>query len=286
VSTSAEGSAGSTSSDPLRVVETWDHPAAAGLRTASSERTAGPAGRVFPWASVTKVLTSVAVWVAVEEGTVAWEDPVGPPGSTLAHLLAHASGLSPDGGSVLSAPGRRRIYSNGGFELAADHLAAASGMSFPAYLRQAVLEPLGMAATLLAGSPASGARGPVDDLLRLAGELMRPRLISRVTLDRATSVAFPGLAGVLPGFGRQENNDWGLGVEIRDSKAPHWTGAANSPRTFGHFGQAGGFVWVDPDAGTALACLSDRPFGEWAKEAWPQLSDAVLTATRRRPPPP
>jgi CubicO group peptidase (beta-lactamase class C family) len=267
-------------------VEAWGHPAAAGLRTASSERTAGPAGRVFSWASVTKVLTAVAVWVAIEEGTVAWEDPVGPPGSTLAHLLAHASGLSPDGSSVLSAPGRRRIYSNGGFDLAAAHVAGAAGMSFPTYLREAVLEPLGMVATVLAGSPASGARGPLGDLLRLGGELMRPRLVSEVTLARATSVAFPGLAGVLPGFGHQENNDWGLGVEIRDSKAPHWTGTANSPRTFGHFGQAGGFVWVDPEAGTALACLSDRPFGEWAKEAWPQLSDAVLAATRRRRPPP
>ena len=47
----------------------------------------------FPLASVTKPLSAAALWLAVEEGTVNWDDHVGPPGSTLAHLLAHASGL-------------------------------------------------------------------------------------------------------------------------------------------------------------------------------------------------
>ena len=66
----------------------------------------GPTGRRFPWASVTKVLTALAVWVAVEEGTVAWDDPAGPLGATMvAHLLAHASGLAPDGDTVLAPPG-------------------------------------------------------------------------------------------------------------------------------------------------------------------------------------
>ena len=87
---------------------------------------------------------------------------------------------------------------------------------------------------------------------------------------------FPGLVGVLPGFGRQEPNDWGLGLELRDAKSPHWTGAHNSPRTFGHFGRSGTFLWVDPDADLALACLTDLAFGDWAAEAWPRLSDAVL----------
>ena len=81
--------------------------------------TTGPDQARLPWASVTKVLTALAVWVAVEEGTVDWDDPVGPPGSTLAHLLAHASGLAPDRDTVLAPPGTRRIYSNRGFELAA-----------------------------------------------------------------------------------------------------------------------------------------------------------------------
>jgi CubicO group peptidase (beta-lactamase class C family) len=91
-------------------------------------------------------------------------------------------------------------------------------------------------------------------------------------------VQFPGLAGVLPDFGRFDPNDWGLGFELRDAKSPHWTGARNSPRTFGHFGGSGTFLWVDPDASVALGVLTNLDFGEWAKEAWPRLSDAVLVS--------
>ena len=133
-----------------------------------------------------------------------------------------------------------------------------------------------MAATELDGSPASGAIGPLVDLLSLGRELLAPTLIAAATMAEATSVAFPHLAGVLPGFGRQDPNDWGLGLELRDHKRPHWTGPANSPRTFGHFGQSGAFLWVDPAAGLACASLADRDFGPWAAEAWPRLSDAVL----------
>jgi CubicO group peptidase (beta-lactamase class C family) len=95
-------------------------------------------------------------------------------------------------------------------------------------------------------------------------------------LDEARAVQFPGLVGVVPGFGRQEPNDWGLGLEIRGSKSPHWTGSRNSPATYGHFGQAGTMLWVDPGAELGLVALADRDFGPWAAQAWPELSDAVL----------
>jgi CubicO group peptidase (beta-lactamase class C family) len=81
---------------------------------------------------------------------------------------------------------------------------------------------------------------------------------------------------VLPGLGRMEPNDWGLTFELRDAKSPHWTGSRNSERTFGHFGASGTFLWVDPDAGLACAVLTERRFGDWAKEAWPVFSDEVL----------
>ncbi len=90
---------------------------------------------------------------------------------------------------------------------------------------------------------------------------------------------FAGLAGVLPGFGHFDPCDWGLGPEIRDAKQPHWTGAANAPATFGHFGRSGSFLWIDPDAGIACAGLCNRPFGPWAARAWPALADAVLAET-------
>ncbi len=243
----------------------------------------GPVEEVFDWASVTKLLVAVASLIAVEEGTVGFEDPVGPPGSTLSHVLAHASGLPFEGDRPVAAPGRRRVYSNTGIELAAGHVGSAAGMPFADYLSAGVLEPLKMAKTGLDGSPAHGGRGPLTDLAALAGELLAPTLMSHETLSKATSVAWPGLAGVLPGFGRQDPCDWGLGPEIRSYKAPHWTGSANSPQTFGHFGQTGSFLWVDPAADLAVASLSSTAFGPWAKQAWPALSDAVLAAFGRGP---
>jgi CubicO group peptidase (beta-lactamase class C family) len=161
-------------------------------------------------------------------------------------------------------------------EVFAEHLAERAGMSFADYLHAGVLEPLGLRGTL-AGSPAHDFHGSLGDLGRFAQELLAPRLVAPETLAEAVSVQFPGLAGVLPGIGRQEPNDWGLGFELRDAKRPHWTGSANSPATYGHFGGSGTFLWVDPRRELALAVLTDREFGAWALAAWPALSDAVLS---------
>jgi CubicO group peptidase (beta-lactamase class C family) len=236
----------------------------------------GPVDRVLPWASVTKLLTAGAVLVAAEEGILELDEPAGPPGSTVRHLLAHASGLPLDGAEPIAKPGERRIYSNPGFEALGELVAARAEMPFAEYLAEAVIGPAGLVDTRLAGSPAYAASGSLEDLLAYGRELLEPRFLARETLDEATQVAFPGLNGVLPGYGRQDPNDWGLGFELRDGKSPHWTGAGNSPRTFGHFGRSGTFLWVDPEAGLALAVLTDREFGDWAIEAWPALSDAVL----------
>jgi len=264
--------------DPLEVVSSWPGTPAAGWRDATRESKVGPTDRAFRWASVTKVISAMAIWVAVEEGTVGLEDRVGPPGATLRHLVSHASGIAPDDDRILADPATRRIYSNRGIELAADHLARRAAMPFADYLREAVLEPLAMTGTQLTGSPAHGAEGTLDDLIAVGCELLTPTLVSADTHLVATTVNFVGLAGVLPGFGFHAPNDWGLGVEVRGDKNPHWTGRANSPGTFGHFGRSGAFVWVDPAAGVTLGGLSDRQFGPWAVAAWPDVSDRVLAA--------
>jgi CubicO group peptidase (beta-lactamase class C family) len=268
-----------TSRHPLSAVDGWSTEAAAGYRTARGQSAmSGRSEEVFPWASVTKLVTALAVWVAVEEGITAWDEPAGPAGSTVRHLLAHASGLAPDADDVLSPPGRRRIYSNRGIEVVAAHVAERARFAFADYATEAVLEPLRMRTASIGGSPARDARGSLEDLMALAAELQTPTLIAASTLAEATAPAFPGLSGVLPGFGPQPDNAWGLGVEIRGHKRPHWTGRRNSPRTYGHFGQSGSFLWVDPDAGVAAVSLAARSFGPWATEAWPALSDAILDA--------
>lgn len=236
----------------------------------------GPQDRPFRLASVTKMLTAYAVLIAVQEGAVEWDQPAGPPGATLRHLIAHASGLAFASEHVMAAPGTKRIYSNTGFAVLADAVTAATGVRFADYLAEGVFAPLRMTSSRLAGPAGTGAVSTCADLARFAAELQAPGLLAPQTLAEATRVAFPGLDGVLPGFGMQRPNDWGLGFELRDHKSPHWTGTSSSPETFGHFGQAGTFLWVDPKAGVACAALTDRNFGPWATGAWPEFTDGVL----------
>jgi CubicO group peptidase (beta-lactamase class C family) len=235
----------------------------------------GDSSRVFAWASVTKPVVALAALVAAEEGTIDLDEPAGPPGSTVRHLLAHASGLPFDPGPPISKPGARRIYSNAGFEALAEKIAGAADMPFDDYLRGAVLEPLRMQATLR-GSAGAGLHGSLDDMAKLMRELLAPSVVASETLAEATSVQFPGLAGVIPDMGRFDPNDWGLGFELKDGKQPHFSGTLTSPRTFGHWGGAGTFVWVDPERRLALGVLTDLQFGDWAKAAWPRFSDSVV----------
>ena len=237
-------------------------------------------GRRQKWASVTKIATALTILDACQEGVVSLDDEVGPPGSTLAHLLAHASGMGPDEREAMSPLEKRRIYSNAGYETAADHLAQATGRPFTEELNDRLLELLDMTDTRLEGSPAHGMVGTIGDLAAMARELLAPNLVLDKVVELASTLAYPGLDGVLPGYGQQSPNDWGLGCEIRDHKSPHWTAPENSPATFGHFGQAGSFCWVDRAAGLACVSLSDTPFGQWAIDAWPPLSSKVLAAYR------
>jgi CubicO group peptidase (beta-lactamase class C family) len=269
----------------LDVLDDWPVTAAAAAVIGSTGvlATHGDTERVFELASVTKPPVARAVQIAVEEGVVDLDTAAGPPGSTIRHLLAHASGLAMHSKHVMARPGTRRMYSNYGFTVLAETVQQASGIEFTRYLTEAVLEPLGMAATRLDGgawAAGFGATSTVADLAAFAGDLLRPSTVSAQMHADATTVQFPGLDGVLPGYGVQRPNDWGLGFEIRDSKSPHWTGGRNSARSYGHFGQAGGFIWADPEVELALVVLTDRDFGEWALDIWPAISDAVISEYR------
>jgi CubicO group peptidase (beta-lactamase class C family) len=266
---------------PLDAIASWPVPVASAAVVNKSGVLAryGDIRRAYRLASVTKPLVARAVQVAVEEGAVDLDTPAGPPGSTIRHLLAHASGLAAQNGEVLAAPGKRRIYSNFGFRALAETVEQHSGIEFDQYLTEAIFEPLGMESSRLAGGAAAagfGAWSSVADLVAFASDLLVPRTVSCDMHLQAITVQFPGLDGVLPGYGVQRPNDWGLGFEIRNGKSPHWTGASNSARTFGHFGQAGTFIWVDPDVELALVVLTARDFGEWAKGPWSALSSEVL----------
>lgn len=265
----------------LQLVSGWDVANAAAAVVARDGRvvdTIGDLDRPFRLASVTKVLSGWTAMVAVDEGTIRLDDPIGQPGCTLRHLLAHAGGYPTNGTEPIAAPARRRIYSNSGIELAAAAIAARAGMPFATYLAEAVLLPLGMTGSRLAGSPASGMVGTVADLIRLLAELQRPALLSAAAAKEAVTIQFPELSGIVPGVGRFDPCPWGLGIEIRGMKFPHWTGSTNSPSTFGHFGASGTMLWVDPEAGCGVVALTDRRFDDWpdALDEWRRLSDDVV----------
>ena len=267
--------------EALQLTDKWpaENVAVAALSSEGELGRRGDSSHVFRWASVSKPVVGLAALVAAEEGTIDLDEPAGPPGSTIRHLLAHASGLPFDAGPPIAKPGTRRIYSNPGFEVLAERLAANAEMPFEEYLRKAVLDPLHMEA-VHRGTPAGGLQGTLDDLVKVTNELMTPTLVAPETLAEATRVQFPGLAGVIPGLGRFDPNDWGLSFELKDGKQPHFTGTLTSPRTYGHWGASGTLFWVDPDAGLALALLTDLDFGDWAKEAWPAFSDSVVAEAR------
>lgn len=128
------------------------------------------------------------------------------------HLLAHASGLAMLDDAVLAKPGTRRIYSNSGFRVLAETLEAATEMSFGDYLTEAIFQPLAMSDSALPGGAAEagfGAVSTVADLASFAGDLLAPATVSPQMHAEAVTVQFPGLGGVLPGYGSQRPNDWG-----------------------------------------------------------------------------
>jgi len=265
----------------LDLTASWPVPnvAAAVVRSGELLDTIGDIDHQFRLASISKPIVAWAVLIAVEEGLLSLDSPLGQPGCTLRHLLSHAGGYPTEGVEPIAAPERKRIYSNAGIELAAGAIGAAAAMPFDEYLRLGVLEPLGMTSTALRGSPAYGIWSTVRDVTRFMFEVESPVLISPDAARDAVRTQYPTLGGIVPGVGRFDVSPWGLGFEVRGDKHPHWTGSGNSRATFGHFGGSGTMMWIDPDAGIGVVALTDKMFDEWGSTAlkrWPEFSNAAL----------
>ncbi|SDR83220.1 serine hydrolase domain-containing protein [Corynebacterium timonense] len=265
-------------------LESWPADNVSAALVGRTEASYGDESRVYELASVTKLLSTYAVLLAVEEGAFSLDDALGPRPSTIRHLLAHTSGIGFDTREPQKPVGERRIYSSAGFEMLAEHLEQEAGMAFGDYVREGVFEPLGMGTAEIYGSAGHGGRASLSDMRAFAAELVHPRLLAEETLREAMSPQFGDVRGVVPGYGMQKPCPWGLGFEIRGSKEPHWTGENMPAETAGHFGMAGAFVWVvpawvdGPRAGTAMVVLTDRDFGEWAKPLWQETNTALFDA--------
>jgi CubicO group peptidase (beta-lactamase class C family) len=91
-------------------------------------------------------------------------------------------------------------------------------------------------------------------------------------LAEATRDQTRGLAGGMSGFLEWPRCPWGLGVELRGDKTPHWVPAEAASTSFGHAGASGTLAWVDPVADRAWVLLGPRTIHAW----WPEF--AVLGA--------
>ena len=150
----------------------------------------------FRIGSVSKVFTATAILQLRDAGKLRLDDPVAKhlpwfkvptpypdaPPITIEHLLTHTSGLSREGPfpawtthqfptreelraamprvTVISPPGKTYRYSNLGLTLLGEVVVAASGESWAGYLKKHVTDPLGMASTTGAPTPAEIAAFP------------------------------------------------------------------------------------------------------------------------------
>ena len=139
-------------------------------------------------------------------------------------------------------------------------------MPFEEYLQKAVLSPLGMEQSCAARRPQS-CTGRSRTWF-FARELLAPTLVAPETFAEATSVQFPGLAGVIPDLGRFDPNDWGLGFELKGSKQ-YPTSRARSPRR--------------APSGTGAAAEPSSGSTRIASSRWESSPTSTSATGRRRP---
>jgi beta-lactamase class C len=117
---------------------------------------------------------------------------------------------------------------------------------------------------------AAGALRLVQAFTGAVPGFLPPQILAEATRDQTDGLG----GGFWPPL-RWDSCPWGLGVELRGAKTPHWTPAAASPGSFGHVGASGVLAWCDPAADIAWVILGTRTFETWWMD-WPGLSDAVL----------
>jgi CubicO group peptidase (beta-lactamase class C family) len=112
----------------------------------------------FNLASLSKIMTAVAVLQLVESGSLSLDTNVASILATssndprfkqilVKHLLSHTSGLNQDPDALAFAPGTGFLYSNLGFRLLGEIVAIRSGMRFEDYMRLKIFGVAGMAST-------------------------------------------------------------------------------------------------------------------------------------------
>jgi CubicO group peptidase (beta-lactamase class C family) len=122
------------------------------------------------------------------------------------------------------------------------------------------LEPYNSRYYLNLGLPWSGLITTPEGALKLVQEFAgrSARVISETTRQEATENQTDQLPGGYGAAFEYAICPWGLGVDLRGEKKPHWTPSNASPKTFGHAGASGCVTWHDPERKVGWAILGTR----------------------------
>jgi CubicO group peptidase (beta-lactamase class C family) len=283
--------------------------------------------------SNTKVVVACAVWVLAERGALAFGDRVadhlpgfeahGKGDITIVQLLTHQAGFpnaevpkaawedhellrrTVCGFTLEWTPGSRVHY----HRLAAHWTAAAlieavTKTDFRAFIRETIVEPLGLGRDLFVGLPdAEHARASDMHEPAAAGGHVRRRDENAAEFRRAgvpggggwaTARGMAAFYQMLVGGGALggvrivsprtiayvtrnftgDRVDGYMGLPMHRGLGPHSRGVTEtirglgtlaSPRTFGHGGVGSSYCWGDPDSGVSFAYLTNSRLSE---EAW------------------
>jgi CubicO group peptidase (beta-lactamase class C family) len=207
-------------------------------------------------------------------------------------------------------PGQHFSYSSFGYDLAGAVIEQATTWPFAELVRETVLEPLEAegyfgweprqcvprtgyfdyafndADRRLLGKPSGGLLATADACLRL----VRAYAWSPPGFDIPQHLLLEARQDHTNGLGPDDASvwrpmpPWGLGPELRgpsQTKAQyHYSPAAASDSSFGHFGASGSLAWCDPERGLSWAILSARTTGPgpWHYPAWRRLGDVIFEA--------
>lgn len=276
---------------------------------------------VFDLASLTKpIATATSIMQLVEAGKIGLDDPVakslpafakqGKESITIRHLLTHQGGLIADNSmkdfadgrvrsvenlmalAPLAAPTEKFIYSDVGFMVLGELVAAVSGQSQEEYTRTHLFEPLGMLETMYRPTsiaverfaptekrdghwmrgevhdPRAFALGGVaghaglfstaDDLARYAQAMLNGGQLGETRILLAETVQLMTSAHSIPGCGIR-----GLGWDQKSGYSSN-RGDLLSPSACGHGGFTGTALWFDSEQQLFVIFLSSRlhPKGE------------------------
>jgi CubicO group peptidase (beta-lactamase class C family) len=298
------------------------------------------ADTIYDLASLTKVVaTTTMAMILVDEGRLDLDQKVGEilPGFrgpwkdrvTVRHLLTHSSGLPATAPlyqdirgraayvqriaamDLVYPPGSQSVYSDLGVILLGEILERAAGRPLEDFVRERILEPLGMRDTLFrppaslaariaptefdpwrgrmvhgevhdenafalgGAAPHAGLFGTAGDLSRFAQMLLNGGVLDdRRIVSRETVGLFTRRAGI-PG------SDRALGWDTRSAEGSS-AGTFFSSRSFGHTGFTGTSIWIDPERNLFVILLTNRvhPTREnnLIRQARPTVADAVVRA--------